>query len=73
MAKLSIEIKYGFMLHQNFWTWNGFYLELKFQQRAAVCYTVVVLLVNMWMCMHGNQISLQFRYILYILEDYLFL
>lgn len=29
MAKLCIEMEYGFALHQNLWTWNGFHLRLK--------------------------------------------
>lgn len=31
MAKLYIEVEYGFAHHQNFWIWNGFHLKLKLQ------------------------------------------
>ncbi len=29
MSHLHIEVEHGFAIHQNFWTWNGFYLGLK--------------------------------------------
>lgn len=73
MAKLRIEVEHGFALHQNLWIWNSFYLGLKLQQNAAVCYIIAVLLANAWMYIQGNQTNLCFRCMLSSIEDYLFL
>lgn len=48
MMRLRIEIEHGFAIHQNFWTWNDFHLQLKVQQSAVVGYAVLVLLANIW-------------------------
>lgn len=72
MAKLRIEVKYGFAIHQNLWTWNGFHLGLKLGQRVVVYYAVLVFLAtNAWTCMRGNQTSTQFSCIPPDLKNYL--
>ena len=48
MIRLRIEIEHGFAIHQNFWTWNDFHLQLKVQQGAIISYAVSVLLANIW-------------------------
>lgn len=48
MMRLRIEIEHSFAINQNFWTWNDFHLQLKFQQGAVVSYAVSVLLANIW-------------------------
>lgn len=59
MSELRIEVEHGFAIHQNLWTWNGFHLGLRICQGAAICYTVSVLLSNIWTCIQGNQTSLR--------------
>lgn len=71
MARLRIEVEHGFAIHQNLWTWNGFHLNLKIRQGAAVEYTVSVLLSNIWTCLRGNQTSFRFRCALPEVEEYL--
>lgn len=71
MSRLQIEVRYGFTLHQNLWTWNGFHLGLKLCQDAAICYAVSVFLANIWTCIRGNQTSLQFACMPSAIEEYL--
>ena len=71
MSELRIEVEHGFAIHQNVWAWNGFHLGLKICQGAAICYTVSVLLSNIWTCIQGNQTSLRFACAPPALEDYL--
>lgn len=56
-----------------FWTRNGFHLDLKLQQRAAICYATAVLLANAWTCLGGNQTSLRFGCMPPAVKDYLLL
>lgn len=60
MSRLQIKVEHDFAIHQNLWTWNGFYLGLKIQQGVAIGYTISVLLSNIWTYMRGNQISYRF-------------
>lgn len=60
MAKLRIEVEHGFAIHQNLWAWNGYHLQLKVLQGAAIGYAVSVLLSNIWTCLRGNQTSYRF-------------
>ncbi len=71
MLQIQIEFEYGFAIYQNLWTWNGFHLSFKVCQGAAVCYSVLVLLANIWTCIQGNQTSTRFRCMPFSLEDYL--
>lgn len=71
MARLRIEVEHGFAIHQNLWTWNGFHLNLKIRQGAAVEYAVSVLLSNIWTCLRGNLTSFRFRCALPEVEEYL--
>lgn len=71
MAWLQIEVEHGFTLHQNLWTWNGFYLNLKIWQRTAVRYTVLVILLNIWTCLQNNQTSFRYCYSPPEVEEYL--
>lgn len=60
MSRLQIEVKHGFALHQNLWTWNGFHLNLKICQSAIIGYAISVLLSNIWTCLRGNQTNIRF-------------
>lgn len=71
MSRLRIEVEHGFGIHQNLWTWNGFHLNLKVRQGAAIGYAVSVLLANIWTCLRGNQTSLCFACPPPDVEDYL--
>lgn len=70
MSRLRIEVEHGFAIHQNLWTWNGFYLGLKLRQGVAVGYAVWVLLTNVWTCLRGNQTSMRFQYMPSAVEEY---
>ena len=71
IARLRIEVEHGFAIHQILWTWNGFHLQLKVRQGAAVGYAVSVLLANIWTCLQNNQTSLRFNYAPPEVEEYL--
>ena len=71
MARLRIEVEHGFPIHQNLWTWNGFHLQLKVRQGAAIGYAVSVVLGNIWTCLQGNQTGVRFRYAPPEVEKYL--
>ncbi len=60
MSRLQIEVEYGFAIHQNLWTWNRFHLGLKVSQGLPVYYAISVFLVNIWICIRGNQTSIRF-------------
>lgn len=71
MSRVRIEVEHGFAIHQKLWTWNGFHLGLKLSPGAVVCYTISVLLANIWTCVRGNQTSTRFMCMPPSLEDYL--
>lgn len=48
--RLWIEVEYSFAIHQNLWTWNGFYLGLRLWQEAIISSAVLVILANSWTC-----------------------
>lgn len=64
-------MEHGFALYHNLWTWNGFYLGLKFSQAARICYAVSVLLANIWTYLQKNQTSQCFGCAFFIVKDYL--
>lgn len=71
MSILPIKIEHGFVLHQNFWTWNNFHLGLKFYQKAAIYYAISAFLANAWTCLQGNQTSQRFGCMPPLIEKYL--
>lgn len=50
ILRFRVKVDHGFAIHQNFWTWNGFYLRLKIQQGAEVGYAVLILLATVCIC-----------------------
>ena len=71
ISRLCIEVEHEFALYQNLWTWNGFHLDLKLCQGAAICYVVSVLLANIWTYLQGKQTSQRFCCAPSAVEEYL--
>lgn len=71
ITKLQIKVKHGFAIHQNLWTWNGFYLGLKISKKAVAEHAILVLILNIWTCMRGNQTSYWFAYTPLLVIEYL--
>lgn len=71
MAKLQIELEYGFAIYQNLQAWNNYYLQLKVLQGVVIRYVILAFLLNIQIYLRKNQTSYQFAHVLLAIEKYL--